>query len=301
MEARRYDTIIIGSGIAGMTASIYLKRENLDVLILEREVPGGQLVRSPLIENYPGYDKVEGPELALTIHNQVRELGVPVSFEEVLEIIDCNSYKKVITNQNEYETRTVLLATGRSPRKLNLQNEDKFLGKGISYCATCDGALYKNKTVAVVGGGNSASIEALFLSNICKKVFLIHRKDQLRSELALQEKLERKENIEIIYEKSIIKLGEENGKFSFIELSDKSIINIDGLFIYIGFTPNVDAFHLSVKKKDGYIVTNENMQTSIAGIYACGDIISKQVYQLTTAVGEASIAAEKIKKELIIE
>ncbi len=301
MEARRYDTIIIGSGIAGMTASIYLKRENLDVLILEREVPGGQLVRSPLIENYPGYDKVEGPELALTIHNQVRELGVPVSFEEVLEIIDCNSYKKVITNQNEYETRTVLLATGRSPRKLNLQNEDKFLGKGISYCATCDGALYKNKTVAVVGGGNSASIEALFLSNICKKVFLIHRKDQLRSELALQEKLERKENIEIIYEKSIIKLGEENGKFSFIELSDKSIINIDGLFIYIGFTPNVDAFHLSVKKKDGYIVTNENMQTSIAGIYACGDIISKQVYQLTTAVGEASIAAENIKKELIIE
>ncbi len=184
---------------------------------------------------------------------------------------------------------------------MNLQNEDKFLGKGISYCATCDGALYKNKTVAVVGGGNSASIEALFLSNICKKVFLIHRKDQLRSELALQEKLERKENIEIIYEKSIIKLGEENGKFSFIELSDKSIINIDGLFIYIGFTPNVDAFHLSVKKKDGYIVTNENMQTSIAGIYACGDIISKQVYQLTTAVGEASIAAENIKKELIIE
>lgn len=298
---KRYDTIIIGAGIAGMTTAIYLKRENLDVLMIEKEMPGGQLVKSPVIENYPGYDKVEGAHLALTIHNQVKKLGVSTIFENVIEIIDHKAYKTVKTLKNEYEAKTILLATGRSPRKLGLEKEDSLYGRGISYCATCDGALYKNKTVAVVGGGNSASIEALFLSNICKKVFLIHRKDHLRSELALQKQLNEKENIEIIYGKSILKLEETDHKLSSLILSDESILEVDGLFVYIGFIPNIEYIqNLPIQKRNGYIITDQKMQTSIPGIYACGDAIEKQVYQLTTAVGDASVAAESIKKDLII-
>lgn len=302
MKVEIYDCIIIGAGIAGMTASIYLKRENLNVLILEKEMPGGQLAKSPLVENYPGYSKVEGSTLALTIYDQVSTLGVPVEFEEVIEISDEDDYKLVKTMDHTYKTKTILLATGRSPRKLGIEGEDRLYGRGISYCATCDGAFYKDKHVAVVGGGNSASIEALFLANLCKKVTLIHRKDSLRSEDALKQKLQEKDNIEIIYNTSIIKLEEKEHRLAALELSNGENITIDGLFVYIGFVPNIVEIKglekLGVSR--GYIVTNDSMETNMPNIYACGDSIQKKIYQLTTAVGEACIAAEKIKEKIII-
>lgn len=298
MIEKIYDTIIIGSGIAGMTAAIYLKRENLDILIIEKEMPGGQLARSPMIENYPGYSKIEGPKLAMTIHKQVKELHVPIKFEEVNDITYQKNYKIIHTNKGKYYTKTVLLAMGRSPRTLGLEGENLLYGRGISYCATCDGAFYKDKVVAVVGGGNSAVIEAIFLSNLCKKVYLIHRRDFLRSEDTREEELKQKKNVEFIYDTSIQKLNIEGNKLSSITLSNEQNLKIDGLFVYIGFTPNT-SFCKNMDIENNYIKVDEHMKTSVDDIYACGDILLKDVYQLTTAVGEATIAAESIKKRLL--
>lgn len=295
-----YDSIIIGSGIAGMTGSLYLKRENKNILLIEKEMPGGQMVKTPAIENYPGFVKIEGSTLALSIYEQIKNLKVETLFEEVIDIKEEKQNYEVKTNKNVYKTKTILLATGREPRKLGLPKENELLGKGISYCATCDGAFFKGKEVAIVGGASTAVTEALFLSEICKKVYVLYRKDNLRSEDILKEKLYEKENVEILYETSIKEIKEENGKLKSIITDKNREIQIEGLFIFIGYEPKSTFLKNIVSlNNDGYILVNKKMETSKKGIYACGDSIQKEVYQLTTATSEGTIAAISIKNYLL--
>lgn len=294
-----FDTIIIGAGIAGMTAAIYLKRENINVAIIEKEMPGGQMVKTPSIENYPGFDKIDGSSLAKNIYNQVEKLKVPFIFDDVISIED-GKEKIVVTENNKYKAKTILLATGRIPRKLNLSNEDKLIGRGISYCATCDGAFYKDKDVVVVGGGSSAVTEAIYLTNIARKVTLLYRGENLRSENVLKEKLENIENAEIRYNTIIEEIKEENGKVNEVILNNGKL-KTDGIFVFIGYEPNISYLkNLNINMDNGYIVVDENMKTNIEGIYAAGDSIKKNLYQLTTAAAEAAIASNSIKKYLVL-
>lgn len=294
-----FDTIIIGAGIAGMTAAIYLKRENINVAIIEKEMPGGQMVKTPSIENYPGFDKIDGSSLAKNIYNQVEKLKVPFIFDDVISIED-GKEKIVVTENNKYKAKTILLATGRIPRKLNLSNEDKLIGRGISYCATCDGAFYKDKDVVVVGGGSSAVTEAIYLTNIARKVTLLYRGENLRSENVLKEKLENIENAEIRYNTIIEEIKEENGKVNEVILNNGKL-KTDGIFVFIGYEPNISYLkNLNINIDNGYIVVDENMKTNIEGIYAAGDSIKKNLYQLTTAAAEAAIASNSIKKYLVL-
>lgn len=294
-----FDTIIIGAGIAGMTAAIYLKRENINVAIIEKEMPGGQMVKTPSIENYPGFDKIDGSSLAMNIYNQVEKLKVPFIFDDVISIED-GKEKIVVTENNKYKAKTILLATGRIPRKLNLSNEDKLIGRGISYCATCDGAFYKDKDVVVVGGGSSAVTEAIYLTNIARKVTLLYRGENLRSENVLKEKLENIENAEIRYNTIIEEIKEENGKVNEVILNNGKL-KTDGIFVFIGYEPNISYLkNLNINIDNGYIVVDENMKTNIEGIYAAGDSIKKNLYQLTTAAAEAAIASNSIKKYLVL-
>ena len=294
-----FDTIIIGAGIAGMTAAIYLKRENINVAIIEKEMPGGQMVKTPAIENYPGFERIDGSTLAMNIYNQVEKLKIPFIFDEVIDIQDGED-KLVITKNNRYRAKTILLSTGRIPRKLNLMGEDKLIGRGISYCATCDGAFYKDKDVVVVGGGSSAVTEAIYLTNIARKVILLYRGENLRSENVLKERLENIENAEIKYNTEIIEIKEQNGKVNEVILNNGSL-KVDGIFVFIGYEPNVKFLKdLNLTIDNGYIVVDDNMKTTIDGIYAAGDSIKKQLYQLTTAAAEAAIAANSIKKYLVL-
>ena len=294
-----YDTVIIGSGIAGITAAIYLKRANLDVLLIDKDAPGGQLNKISIIENYPGFLKISGPELTENLMKQIENLNIEIRYGNAQEIIDNIDYKIVKTDTEEIKAKTIILALGRTPNKLGLENEDELLGKGVSYCALCDGPFFKNKDIAVVGSGNSAVEEAIYLSNICKTVKIIIRSNEFKAEETLINQLKNKENITIKNNCVIKKLIKENSYLKGIELDNKEKINVEGLFIYIGSTPNIKIIeNTKIKTEKNFILVNENMETSVKGIYAIGDVIKKDVYQLTTAVSEATIAAISIKNKL---
>lgn len=293
-----YDTVIIGSGIAGMTSAIYLLRANKKVLILEKKSYGGQIIDSLEVENYPGFANISGFELATSIYNQVKSLGGEFKYEEVISITE---EKKIVTKKNEYQSKSIILATGVVPRKLNLDLEDKLIGKGISYCATCDGRFYKEQEVAVVGGGNTALEDALYLSNLCKKVYLIHRRDQFRGEDRISELLKKRENVEIIYDSTICKINGDD-TLSSIEISNnqnkKREILVKGLFIAIGRVPNnhycSSLIHLD---QAGYILS-KNCETNIEGIFVAGDTRVKELRQLVTASSDGAVAASKVLEYL---
>ena len=215
-----YDTVIIGTGIAGITAAIYLKRSNLDVLLIDKDAPGGQLNKISIIENYPGYLKISGPELSEKLLEQVKNLNIEQRYGKAIDIKDEKNIKIIKTDIEEIKTKTVIIAIGRTPNKLNIENEEKLLNKGISYCALCDGPLFKDKEVAVVGSGNSAVEESLYLSNICKKVTLIIRTDRFKAEETLQNQLKNKENIDIKYNCVIDTITEENNVLKSLKLSN---------------------------------------------------------------------------------
>lgn len=285
---KNHDIVIIGSGIAGMTAGIYLKRNNIDTLIIENDTPGGQLNRSNAIENYPGYVSIDGPSLAYNIYNQVNKLNIEYLFDNIKEIDFKNNIIK--TTKEEIKYNYLIIATGRSPKKLDILSI--YEGNGISYCAVCDGALYKNKDVLVVGGGNSAFEESLFLSNICNSITIMNRSNNLRADTHEIEKANNTKNINIVLNEQIEKIEEDNEN-RFI-INDK--YKVDGIFVCIGYIPNSDLFNL--EKENNYIKVDSQYKTNIDNVYAIGDIIKKDVYQLTTATSEATIAALNIIKRI---
>lgn len=291
------NTVIIGSGIAGMTAAIYLKRADIDFVIIESSAPGGQILRTSTIENYPGFKQIDGPEFAMSVYKQLNNLDVEYIYDEVIEIINNDVDKVVKMNNQEIACKNIIIATGRSPKKLGIEKEEKFTGKGISYCALCDGNLYKNKDVAIIGAGNSAFEESLYLSKICNKVTIIARNDVFKADDILVDKVKNTENIEILTKKEVKEII-GNEKIEQIILNDGTILNIEGLFIYIGQQTNIKPYEkLNITNKYDYINVNNKMETDVSGIYACGDCINKELYQIITAASEGATAASQIIKK----
>ena len=293
-----YDIIIVGAGPAGLTAAIYASRALKKTLVLEALSYGGQIVNTPEIDNYPTAAHISGFDFATKLYNQAKELGGEIKFEKVVEIKNNKDSKEVITNKNKYVAKTVIIATGNKNRQLDVENETKLVGKGVSYCATCDGNFYKNKTVAVVGGGNTALEDALYLSNIAKKVYLIHRRDEFRADGKTVATIKEKENVEIIYNSNITKINGEE-KLESIEVTNKidnkqKTIKIDGLFVAVGRIPENESFKNLVNTDEtGYIVAGEDCITNVKGIFVAGDIRTKELRQLVTATSDGAMASTK--------
>lgn len=285
-----YDIIIIGSGPSGMTAGIYSARAGKKVLIFEENVVGGQIVNSPLVENFPSISKISGEELGFNMFEQCKNNGIDFEFEEVTGIAD-GEIKKVFTKSKCFECKSIIIATGASPRKLNLKNEEKFIGRGVGYCVLCDGENYRNQIVGIVGGGNTAVQNALYLSNICKKVYIFQDLEFLTAEKTLIEKLKAKNNIDIVYNVEIVELqGDE--QLEKIILKDNRIYELNGLFVSIGQEANNKLIKDLVDLDEyGFCKTDENCESNIKGIFCIGDIRSKRVRQLTTAVADGTIAS----------
>lgn len=294
-----FDCIIIGAGISGMTAAIYLKRYGYNVVLIEKSTYGGQMNQISIIENYPGCDRIDGYTLSQNIYKQVKSLNVPIIYDNVISVIDNNLEKKVLTKDNEYQAKVVILALGRERKMLGLPNEKSLIGSGISFCATCDGAFFKDEDVCVVGGGNSALEEALFLSKFCKNVTIINRSSVLRADAILTNKVKKINNINILYNSVIETLNEENGQLKSIILKNGEEIKAKGLFIYIGLEANLSFLdNLDLQIDNNSIIVSSLMETNIKGIYACGDCIKKSLYQLVTASSEGAIAASSASKYL---
>lgn len=291
-----YDVIIIGLGASGVSASIYAKRSGLNVCVINYGVPGGIISTSSIVENYPGIKSITGSDFAFNLFEHFNSLNIPLYNEEVINIKN-GDVKTVITTNNEYKAMKIIICSGRKPKKLGIKNEDKYMGRGISYCATCDGNLYKNKKVCVVGGGNSALESALYLSNICETVYIIVRKDKFIGSESLVKDVLNKENV-IVKFNSVIEEIVGNDVVESIKIKDEEI-KLSGIFINIGFEPSIGILKgLNLKMDNNYIVVDKNMETSIKGIYAAGDIIKKDLYQLVTAVSEGAVAATNVFKSI---
>lgn len=293
-----YDSIIIGMGVAGISAAIYAQRSGNNVLMLEKMRPGGIINTIDSIENYPGFKSVSGPDLAYQLFEQITALKVPYKMEEVINITLDGDVKVVKTNQSEYRAQNVLIATGRSPILLGLPNEEKLIGKGISTCALCDGYLYKGKEIAVVGGGNSALQEALYLANIVDKIYLIHRRDEFRGDNTLVEQIKQTKNIEILYNSQVTELKEKNNELHSIVINNEKEIPVSAMFVYIGYAPKTEfVSSLGITNPAGYIEVDDNYETKVPGIYGAGDIIVKKVYQIVTAASEGATAAIRFSRK----
>lgn len=296
------DLIIIGAGPGGVTAAIYAKRSNLDLLVFEKNCVGGNVVNAFEIENYPGVGKIVGADLSINFLNELDALGIEVNYEEIKEVKKIDDHFKVVTTDDiEYEAKKVLLALGTKARKLNLENEDALLGRGVSFCATCDGAFYKNKTVLVVGGGNSALTEAMYLSNIASKVYVITRHELKGTKKEIDE-LKGKKNVEVIEFKQIKKLVSENKHLKSVILFDTNTkeemkLDVDGVFVYIGQIPQTGFLsNLGILNERGFINVDKHFETSVKGLFAIGDCIDKEVRQIATAVGDAATAIHYLEK-----
>ncbi len=295
-----YDIIIIGAGPAGLTSALYARRANKKVLVLESKAYGGQIINASNIENYPGIENITGFDFATNLYNQVKKLNCEIKYEKV-DKIDENL--NVTTNKNKYKSKSIIIATGVMHRKLELENENKLIGKGISYCATCDGNFYKDKTVAVVGGGNTALIDAIYLSNIAKKVFLIHRRNDFRADYKYVEEIKFKNNVELILNHTITEIIGHN-KLESIEITNqnnqtKELLNIDGLFVAIGQIPNNDFLKEIIElDENGYIISEDGVHTNINNVYVAGDTRIKELRQLSTATSDGAIAATTAIKEM---
>ena len=290
-----YDVAIVGGGPAGLTAAIYAVRANKKVLVLEATACGGQIINTSKIENYPAAPDITGLEFGQTLQKQAEDLGVEIEFESVEKIINNDISKLVITEDDQYKARSVIIACGTEPRRLGLENEDKYTGSGISYCATCDGSFYRNKVVAVNGGGNSALHEALYLSEIAEKVFLIHRRNEFRGSADLVEKIKKKDNVELILNANIVGLnGDKKLKSITISHSNKTEeLAVDGLFVSIGRIPKAKGLIDGLELAEGdYVKADESCTTNIPGVFVAGDVRSKEIRQLVTATSDGAIAAE---------
>lgn len=296
----RYDSIIIGGGIAGITAAIYLKHANKKVLLIEKSAMGGTLNKISKIENYPGFKMITGPDLAYNLYEQVKENEIEILLDTVIGIENKDDVNVIKLKGKELISKYLILATGREARKLNLENEDRLLGRGISYCALCDGPFYRNKNVCVIGAGDSALLEALYLSNICSHVTIINKYAKFKGKESLLEDVLNKENITILYESKTKSLNMEDNilkSITYVKAEKEIELETSGVFVYIGSTPNILTIE-NLELDGNYIKVDEKMQTSINNIYAIGDVIKKDIYQLTNAASEGMIAATEIIKKL---
>ena len=300
-----YDTAILGAGPAGISAAIYAARAKLNTLWLDKQFEqGGQVLNTYEVDNYPGMPGISGMDLGEAMAGHAAKLGIEPLRENVLSVEDAGTDKIIRTKTHEYRARTVILACGASHRKLNILGEEELSGMGVSYCATCDGAFFKNKTAVVVGGGNMAVEDAIFLSRICKKVYLVHRREELRAERILQESLFACENVEIRWNSVAVEIqGTEcvtGLKIRDVQDATESVIATDGVFIAVGILPNTDKFRNLVKLDEaGYIVAGEEGITETPGIFAAGDIRTKMRRQVVTAVADGANAVASVQNYLI--
>ena len=304
---KTYDVIIVGAGIAGLTAAVYLRRAGKEVLLLESNICGGQIVNNYSVENWPGEIKISGVDLMERVHKQAVKLGAEVKFEKVKNVEKKDYEFVTITDENDYSSRTVILATGVESRKLGIPGEEEFAGRGVSYCATCDGALYKDKTVAMIGGGNTALEGALYLADIAKKVYLVHLYDQFKGDAITVEKLKQRKNVEfalgyaskeIVGDKNVEKLVlAPSGKVEGV--TNEKSLSLDGVFVAIGQVPTTKGFDGLVELDEyGYIVAGEDCVTSCEGVFVAGDCRTKTTRQLVTAAADGATAAEAVNRFL---
>lgn len=298
------DVIIIGAGSAGMTAAIYLRRANLNVIMIEANAPGGQINRTARIENYPGLGSIEGPSLAMNMFEQTQNLGIEYRYGNVSTVKKEGNKFIVNTDVEELTSKAVIIASGRRPNELGLENEKNLTGRGISWCAVCDGPFFKDKEVVVIGGGNSALEEALYLTEFCKKVTIIHRRDEFRGDKENSKRVMNHPKIEVIFNSVVTNFNEANERLESIDIENvntrqKTKLKCDGVFIYIGFSPATRMVKdLGITDDLDYIITDQNQRTKIKGLYACGDVVKKELYQIVTATSEGAIAAMSLVKDL---
>lgn len=297
-EEKIYDVIIIGAGPAGMTAAVYTSRANLSTLMIERGVPGGQMANTEEVENYPGYEQILGPELSTKMFDHAKKFGAEYAYGDIKEVIDGKEYKTVVAGSKEFKGRAVIIATGAEYRKLGVPGEKELTGRGVSYCAVCDGAFFKDKELVVVGGGDSAVEEGMYLTRFASKVTIIHRRDELRAQKILQDRAFENEKIDFIWSHTVKQFNEKDGKLGSVTLTstktgEEREFATDGAFIYVGMDPLSTPFaSLGITDDNGYIVTNDQMETNVPGIFAAGDIRDKTLRQIVTATSDGSIAAQ---------
>ena len=295
-----YDVIILGAGPAGLTAALYTSRANLSVLLLDRGIYGGQMNNTGAIENYPGFSSIQGPDLSKAMYQSAVQFGVEYKYGNVLSIQDKGSEKVVKTDDNEYSCKAIVIATGSKYRTLGCLGEDTYTGRGVSYCAVCDGAFFKGKHVLVVGGGDSAIEEGEYLSKLANKVTVVHRRDQLRAQKILQDRAFKNDKMEFIWNTEVKEIHGDDTKVTSVVLHNNqtnqdSNYDVDGLFIYIGEQPVTDFVgDLPIVDDKGWIITDDAMQTKVDGIFAAGDVIKKKLRQITTAVGDGGLAGQNV-------
>jgi len=298
-----YDIIIVGAGPAGLTAAIYARRASKTVLVLEAKAWGGQIINTPDIENYPVVAHISGADFANELYRQATALGAELKLEKVTGVEDFGKTKNIRTTMGEYEAGAVILATGSENRKLGVDREQELIGRGVSYCATCDGNFFRGRDVAVVGGGNTALEDALYLAELASKVYLIHRRDSFRGEEATVELLRKKENVEFVYNATVTALLGEK-RLSGVEVTDKltgekRTIEVKGLFVAVGRIPENESFRALIQVDEaGYAVAGENCRTKLPGIFVAGDNRTKEVRQLVTAAADGAVAATEAVKYL---
>ena len=305
LAVSEYDTIIIGGGPAGLAAGIYAMRARLNTVLLERYMPGGQMVITDFVENYPGFPQgIGGPELSANMELQARGLGLEIASSEVLSV-DLSAKEKIVnTADGELRAPTVIISTGASFRRLGVLGEDRLIGKGVSYCATCDGAFFHDKQIAVVGGGNTAVQDAVFLTRFASKVTIIHRRDALRATKILQERAFKNPKIEMAWDSVVVEVQGDSRVESLmiqnVKDGSQSVLRVEGVFVLVGADPITELFkgHI-VMDPDGYIITDEDMQTNVPGVFAAGDCRRKSVRQMVTAAADGAIAA--VSSERYIE
>lgn len=300
-EEKIYDVVIIGAGPAGMTAAVYTSRANLSTLMLERGMPGGQMANTEEVENYPGFETILGPELSTKMFDHAKKFGAEYAYGDVKEIIDGEEYKTIIAGSKEYKARAIIISSGAEYKKIGVPGEKELGGRGVSYCAVCDGAFFKNRELFVIGGGDSAVEEGVYLTRFASKVTIVHRRDQLRAQKILQDRAFANEKVDFIWNSTLKQINEKDGKVGSVTLT--SMIDgtdteypADGVFVYIGMLPLTKPFEsLGITNETGYIVTNEQMETKVPGIYAAGDVREKTLRQIVTATGDGSIAAQSVQ------
>ncbi|EIT87021.1 thioredoxin reductase [Fictibacillus macauensis ZFHKF-1] len=297
-EEKIYDVVIIGAGPAGMTAAVYTSRANLSTLMLERGIPGGQMANTEDVENYPGFESILGPELSNKMFEHAKKFGAEYAYGDVKEIIDGDAYKTIVAGGKEYKARSIIIGTGAEYKKLGVPGEMELGGRGVSYCAVCDGAFFKNKELVVIGGGDSAVEEGVYLTRFASKVTIIHRRDTLRAQPILQQRAFDHEKVDFIWNTTVKEIHGENNKVSGVTLVDTATgeereFKTDGVFIYVGMLPLNGAFlNLGITNEAGYVETNALMETKVPGIFAAGDVREKTLRQIVTATGDGSIAAQ---------